>query len=418
MPSSPGQLLKLRDEFALTAANGFALLIQFVFQSVIVRMVAPGEFGLISSLLAIQGVLNIPIAIWQLAQARSLSSYSGSSKGFRRLALGQLWKIRHILLAGILIYLLIGPLMNVYIKETSWLVWLLVVTGCVCSVVESWGLACFQSRHAFLKLGLVSIGAAAARLGMIHLLLPGLSGVIAVLLSVLAGFMVPIVGIWIFFKMPGAEAQPSTPLLKLSILPASLSTIFTILWLNFDIIIARNRFEDTLVAGHYAVVAVLCKAVFWFASPISTVYLPRFVKAEIAGDGTARVLLTRAVALCAAICIGSIAGVWLLGDWLVRIFSGKTDVTMLAHWLKWAMVAKFPIVCVTPFLAYFVVRDSKRTLVVILALLLLVFLYAQTFATNVAALLSVLFGGGLVIFIACWIIAWDLGARKDLELDF
>lgn len=400
MPLSPRNLLKLKDEFALTVATGFALLIQFIFQSVVVRMVSPEEFGLISSLLAIQGVLNIPIAIWQLAQARSLSSFSGSGAEFRRFAYGQLWQIRHVVLIGVFLYLLLGPLVRVYVQETTFHVWLLVVLGCLLSVIESWGLACFQSLHKFIWLGAVSVGAALARLGAILLLIPQLHGVAAVLTAVLGGFLIPIVGILILLKgLHSGSIRSQTQFLELSFVPASLSTAFSVLWLNMDFIVARNRFSPVM-AGEYATVAVLCKAVFWFASPIATIYLPRFVKALSRGAGEAGALLRKSIFLAVGVGICALLVAWPLSQLLLTIFAGRRDVGDMADWLRLALVAKLPVVCTLPLLSYFVAKDSKRVLVLLLTILLLTILYAQAFASNVMVLLAITFIGGLVMIVA------------------
>ena len=418
MPLSPRNLLKLKDEFALTASTGFALLVQFIFQSVVVRRVSSEDFGLISSLLAIQGMLNIPIAIWQLAQARRLSSFYGSSSEFRGFAVRQLWSIRYSALAGLVLYLLVGPLVKVYINETSWNLWLLVVLGCFYSVVESWGLACFQSRQAFFWLGTVSVGAAVARLVSILLLLPHLANVAAVLVAVLGGFLIPIVGIFLYFRYSRKKSEgPETKTLDLSLIPASFATVFTIAWLNFDFMIARNRF-DPIMAGEYAAVAVLCKAVFWFASPIGTVYLPRFVKALAVGARETLTILRYATFLCLSVCVVALLVVWPISDWLVAIFAGKSAQPQMADWLRYTVFAKIPTVCVTPFLAYFVARDSKRILAVLLTFLGLTFLYAQAFSSNVHSLLMITFAGGMAMLLFCILAVRWVRDRKDLDFSW
>jgi O-antigen/teichoic acid export membrane protein len=418
MPLSPRNLLRLKDEFALTAATGLALIIQFVFQSVVVRMVSPEQFGLISSLLAIQGVLNIPIAIWQLAQARSLSSFSGSGREFRRFAFSQLWQIRHVAIAGILLYLLLGPLVRVYIQETTSHVWLLVVLGCLLSVIESWGLACFQSLHKFLWLGLVSVGAALARLGAILLLIPQLSGVAAVLTAVLGGFLVPIVAILILLKgLRGDSITGQAQFLELSFVPASLTTAFTVLWLNMDFIIARSRFSPVM-AGEYATVAVLCKAVFWFASPIATIYLPRFVKALNHSAGDAMSLLRKAVILSVVVGAFAMAVAWPLSHWLISIFAGRHENGEMADWLRLALAAKLPVVCTLPLLAYFVAKDSKRVLVLLLTILILTILYAQAFAEDVHMLLAITFLGGLMLIIVALVSTRLTASSHDIRFSW
>ncbi len=398
MPLSPRNLLKLKDELVLTLAMGLALVIQFVFQSVAARSLTADEYGQINSLLAIQGILNIPIAVWQLAQARSLSSYHGSAPGFRKFAVRQLWQIRHAVLIVFGLYLLLGPLIRVYVGGTSWHVWILVVLGCLLSVIESWGLACLQSRYAFLWLGLISIGAALVRLTSIMILLPHLDGAAAIMTAVLGGFMVPIVGIILFFRVAVSIPEKETAVLELSMVPASLSAVFAILWLNIDFIVARNRF-DPVMAGEYAAVAVLCKAVFWFANPIATIYLPRYVKALAEGPQKALQTLRRAVYLCLIISVAAILVGWTLSGWLLKLFAGERADAETVHWLRLAIVAKLPIICLTPLLTYFVAKDSKRVLVVLLSLLILMFLYAQTFAYDVQVLLAILFVSGMMMFI-------------------
>lgn len=396
MPLSPRNLLKLKDEFVLTSAIGLALLIQFIFQSAIVRLVSPEEFGHVNSLLAIQGILNIPIAIWQLAQARSLSSYSGTQLQFRNFAFQQLWKIRQVVLFGFLAYLLLGPLVGVYMKGTSGYVWVLVVLGCLLSVIESWGLACFQSRHAFVWLGLVSVGAALVRLISILILLPHMDSTTAVMIAVLGGFLLPIIGVALFFHYATVTFEKQMTFLELSFIPASLSTVFTILWMNIDFIVARNRF-DPIMAGQYAAIAVLCKAVFWFANPIATVYLPRFVKALAQGSHESLRMLRRAVFLCLLISALAVIAGWVLTPWLLALFGGRVATAEMVRWFRLAIVAKSPFVCLMPFLAYYVAKDSKRVLVILLMLLVMMFLYAQTFATNVIILLEITFVSGIVM---------------------
>jgi len=418
MPLSPRNLLNFKDEFALTAATGLALLIQFIFQSVIVRMVSAEEFGLISSLLAIQGVLNIPIAIWQLGQARSLSSFSGTTDQFRRFAINQLWQIRHIVLAGFVFYFLLGPLVRVYISETSNHIWVLVILGCLLSAIESWGLACFQSLHAFIWLGLVSVGAALARLVSILILIPHVDSVAAVLTAVLGGFLVPIAAIFIFLLRTRKPSPPQQiSFLKLSLLPASLSTSFTIMWLNLDFMIARSRFNP-IMAGEYATVAVLCKAVFWFATPIATVYLPRFVKTLSTTPESALPMLRRALSLCLAVAVPALIAGWILSGWLVKLFAGRNETNIMAEWLRFTMIAKLPIVCVTPFLAYFVAKDSKRVLVILLAILGMIFLYAQALARDVHSMLVIMFAGGLCILAVSGCAAAKMGRDNDISFDF
>jgi O-antigen/teichoic acid export membrane protein len=418
MPLSPRNLLKLRDEFALTAATAFALLIQFVFQSVVVRSISPQEFGLVSSLLAIQGILNIPIAIWQLAQARRLASFWGSTAQFRDFSVHQLFSIRFPVAIGLALYFLLGPLIKAYINETSWNIWVLVVLGCLFSVVESWGLACFQSRHAFGWLGTVSVGAAAARLLSIWILLPNMENVTAVLVSVLSGFLIPIVSIILYLRISQRMPEgPATETLELSLVPASLATVFTISWLNFDFMIARNRL-DAVMAGEYATVAVLCKAVFWFTSAIGTIYLPRFVKAQSMGIGAVRPMLRKALLICMAVCGAALLTVWPISGWLVQLFAGSSAQPQMDDWLRYMVAAKIPGVCVVPFLAYFVARDSKRILLIILSLLALTFLYAQTFSDHVHSLLWIIFSGGMAILLFCLLAVRLQGERKDLEINW
>jgi O-antigen/teichoic acid export membrane protein len=179
--------------------------------------------------------------------------------------------------------------------------------------------------------------------------------------------------------------------------------------------VVRNRL-DAVTAGEYATVAVLCKAVFWFASAIGTVYLPRFVQSQALGMEAMQGMLRRATFLCLMISAAALLAVWPLSGLLVSIFAGDSAQPQMNEWLRLMIFAKIPAVCVTPFLAFFIARDSKRALAVLLGLLCLTFLYAQAFSRSVAGLLLIVFTGGLAMLLTSLLSVRWIGDRTDLDL--
>jgi O-antigen/teichoic acid export membrane protein len=296
----------------------------------------PTDFGIAFAVLSLLLVIGLPANALMLVIARQTSR---DDAGGRRVGVMWLWH-RNLMLGGF-------ALAAVGIASSGWLgrLFNLPAIALVPAAISiPFGLALplllgyLQGRQRFASLSLLLVGQAAVRL-VAAVAFAAFLGAIGVVIGVaVATLLVYLLALGMVGR-PASDGSPG-PLESREafrslavILPSSLA--LAILF-GADVLLVKHFF-NTGDAGRYAAVAALGRAIFWGASGIALVLIPKAAMHESRGSNGSQLVLG-SMAFC---LVGSVVGLAILSlgsGFVLSVFAGPAYASA-GSYLPWYAIA-------------------------------------------------------------------------------
>jgi O-antigen/teichoic acid export membrane protein len=307
------------------------------FQVTISHRLRPEDYGAVFAVVTLIAVIGLPATAVSLVMARETSrdlASGGESSSATLLARGN----RALLIAGLTLacgIALASPFLSRFLDMPAGLL-IAAATGIPFALALPLLLGEFQGEQHFVTYAGLAVGQAAVKL-----VAAIAGGVIAGPLGIIAGmsmgtFFVYIVGIWLLrhrFSRSGRGPWLGRATAYLAIvLP---STLALSVLLSSDVLLVKHYFAPS-VAGEYAVVAAIGRAIFYGATGIATVLFPKMIFRGTRGESGSP--LVRFSLL--SVALGGLFGLGVLvfrSTWLITAFAGVAYVGG-ARYLLWYAV--------------------------------------------------------------------------------
>lgn len=295
---------------ALTLLN----LAGYVLAVVASRVLSPGDYGALTSLLGVLLVASVPALALQAVVARSVARRpAGEAAGPRERAL-----LGRCALVGALVTAVVAalaPLLASFLRvDVAGPLWL--AAGLLPLAVLSAVLGVLQGREHFGALaGTIVVQGVAKLVALVPLALGG--GPAGVLAGYSAGTaLAAVVGLVLLQVGPGRGDVEGLPAPR-ELLLAGGSLLALLALANLDLLLARNALPAD-ASGRYAVGSVLSKAAFWLPQTVAVVVLPRLTDAAGGRD-----VLRRSVLLVAGLGLLEVLGCLVLGGPVIALTFGE-----------------------------------------------------------------------------------------------
>ena len=300
------------------AAGGLGV----AFQSLVSHRLPPTDYGAVFAMVTLITLLALPAGAFTLLQARETSR--GRASGDQTASAALLWRgNRALLLAGLAlagIVVLLSPVLAQFLGvPIGHLV--AAAAGIPFSLAMPLLLGEFQGEQRFLAFAALSTGQAALKLAAAI----GL-GVVWGALGIIAG--ISLATAVIYLVAAGMLHRKLSTRLKLSwwrpaagylavVLP---STLALAALLSTDVLLVKHFFP-TRMAGEYAAVAALGRAIFWGATGVAAVLFPKMVFRGASGQSGSR-LVGISLVLVGLAGLAGLVVLLLASHWLLTIFAG------------------------------------------------------------------------------------------------
>ncbi len=321
--SSLGEGQLLRHNVVLSAGTVSAGLLGVLLQSMISHQLAPGDYGAAFTVITLLGVLGPAVSWVSLVMARTMSQALAEQKagaGAAMLRTGN----RRLLIAGGLLALLVvvtSPVIAVGLRVP---VQLLVLAAPGIPFIAALPLlaGALSGEQRFAQLALVFVANALFRLVASVSLAAvwGPAGVIAGMsLAGLLAYLLGLVFLRGLLKLPPASRTSERT--TQYVLVVAVSSFAQAILLTSDVVLAKHFFSGQ-VAGEYAVVAVLGRAVYWGATGVAAVLFPKVVFHEAQGK-SARQIIVASLALAAVGGLSVVLAFSFSATLIIRDFAGS-----------------------------------------------------------------------------------------------
>lgn len=310
------------------------------FQSLVSHRLRPDNYGAVFAVLSVVTLVALPATSFTLLMARQTSRDRASGQHAVSAAMLR-GANRSIMLAGsaVAALLVLGSPLLVQLFGIPLELLLAAAVGVPFAIGLPLLLGELQGEQRFLAFSIVSIGQAGLKLVGAMALGP-LWGSLGIVMGVsLASVVVYFIALRSVRRKLSIRSslpwwRPSAGYLAV-VLP---STLALGVLLSSDVLIVKHYFP-TRVAGEYAAVAALGRAIFWGASGVAAVLFPKMVFRVTTGRSAHR-LVTFSLLL---VGLGGLAGLALLSfaaRWLVNAFAGGSylEATIYLPWYAVGMV--------------------------------------------------------------------------------
>jgi O-antigen/teichoic acid export membrane protein len=292
------------------------------FQSLVSHRLAPADFGAVFAVVTLITLLALPASAFTLLQARETSR--GRAAGDQAASVALLMGCnRALILVGTTLALIVVLLSPVLVQFLGVPIGLLVAAaaGIPFSLAMPLLLGEFQGEQRFAAFAALSTGQAALKLvaaiglGMVW----GAFGIIAgISLATAAIYFIAFGTLHrkLSIRLKLSWWRPATAYLVV-VLP---STLALALLLSTDVLLVKHFFP-TRMAGEYAAVAALGRAIFWGATGVAAVLFPKIVFRGASGLSGSRLVGISLV----LVGVAGVAGLAVLGfasQWLLTVFAG------------------------------------------------------------------------------------------------
>ncbi len=272
------------------AAGGLGV----AFQSLVSHRLPPTDYGAVFAMVTLITLLALPAGAFTLLQARETSR--GRASGDQTASAALLWRgNRALLLAGLAlagIVVLLSPVLAQFLGvPIGHLV--AAAAGIPFSLAMPLLLGEFQGEQRFLAFAALSTGQAALKLAAAI----GL-GVVWGALGIIAG--ISLATAVIYLVAAGMLHRKSL--------------------LSTDVLLVKHFFP-TRMAGEYAAVAALGRAIFWGATGVAAVLFPKMVFRGASGQSGSR-LVGISLVLVGLAGLAGLVVLLLASHWLLTIFAG------------------------------------------------------------------------------------------------
>ena len=318
----------------------FAGVLGIAFQVLVSHQLRPAEFGGVFAVVTLISVVGIPANAFTLLMARETSrdrAQGQEASSSTLLRQGD----RALIVGGSalgLILALSSPLVAGFFNVRIELI-LAAAAGLPFALALPFLVGEFQGDQRFVALSLLLVGQAGLKL-VAATILGNLFGALGVIAGIsLGGVMVYLIArrllhrkLSIRVRLPWLRSAVSYLLV---ILP---STLAVAVLLSSDVLLVKHFFP-THIAGEYAAVAALGRAIFWGASGVAAVLFPKVVvrgSRDLSGfhliSGSLLLVIIGGVSVLILLSLGS--------TWLITAFAGRdyTDAAGLLGWYALGML--------------------------------------------------------------------------------
>jgi O-antigen/teichoic acid export membrane protein len=380
----------------------FAGLLGVAFQSLVSHRLHPADYGAVFAVVSLMTFVGLPASAFTLMMARQTSRDRASGQQGPSAALLRSGN-RVLVLAGVglaLILVVLSPLLAAFLVVPVKLL-LAAAAGMPFTLALPLLLGEFQGEQRFVAFSSLAVGQAALKLaGALALGAAwGPFGMIAGVSAASAAVYVAAV-LMLSSKLALATSSPwfrSAASYLMVVVP---STVALAILLSADVLLVKHYFP-TRVAGEFAAVAALGRAIFWGASAIAIVLFPKAVLQRAQGKGG--INLVGASLLLVA--LGGLVGLGILAltsRWLLLAFSGSAYVEV-AGYLPWYGVGMIMLGGAAVLIAAHQSQGKPGFLALLLPLTLLEPILLVAFHQNLAQVV-------VVVDVSMALIAGGLGA--------
>lgn len=277
-----------RESWLLFVAVTVANASNYAFHVAVSRLLGPGEYGQLGSVLAVLTVLSVPLAAVQTTVAKRWAEASSEPGGGG--AAKRDWTARFAAAArigiGLMVVLIVAsPALTAYLRLDSHITSVAVAVYLLPAILLAVSRGALQGDLRFRELAFVSlvpvlvrvvVGVLAVQLGA------GVPG--ATVVTVLGDAVGLAIALRLIGPLPGrglGTRQEVRPFLK-EVAPVAAALFAMWVLIEIDLVMARHYLssED---AGNYAAAGLLARAVLFIPGAVSVVALPRF--ADLRGRG-------------------------------------------------------------------------------------------------------------------------------------
>ncbi len=314
----------LQAGLLLTATNGLVGLLGYVYQVLMGRLLAPGDFALFSALLALVMVVGAPLNAMVMLVARRVAALNAVDRGQ---SVARLYWKTHAWLAGAALLFFGGleacmPWALESVKSTDavaiWLFGGSVLLGAL-GLINSGFL---QGLERFRWLGGMGVAGAVSKIaisvGLVVLCGGGARGALGGVL--LSAFVVWLAGAWglrrDIFPFRGTEPEEDERMHLRGVSSVVVASVAFAAMTQLDMVLV-NRYFDSGLAAQYAAASVLGKAVLYLPGGLVLALLPivaaRKARKQSSGSMLGQALLITFLLCGAAAVCYAVGGRWLVG---------------------------------------------------------------------------------------------------------
>ena len=307
----------------VAAGTVFAGLLGVAFQSLFSHRLQPADYGGVFVVVSLITFIGLPATAFTLAMARETSRDRASGQ---KLASATLLRNgnRTLVLAGLslaIVFAGLSPILAQFLVIPTSLL-LAAAAGIPFTFALPLLLGEFQGEQRFLAFSVLSVGQAALKL-LAALALGAAWGPFGIIAGISVAGAVVYVAALLMLK-DKLSIRTSRPWLRSAaayLTVALPSTLALAVLLSTDVLLVKHYFP-TRVAGEYAAVAALGRAIFWGASAIAIVLFPKVVFHRARGKSGSNLV---GISLL-LVAVGGLVGLGLLtfgSRWLLTAFAGN-----------------------------------------------------------------------------------------------
>ncbi len=310
------------------------------FQSLASHQLKPGDYGSVFAVVTLITLIGLPASGLTLLMARETSR--GQASGNDAPSANLLRRGNRALMGfGIVLAILIvlaSPILARFLDVPAALLAAAAV-GLPFAIALPLLLGEFQGQQRFTAYSLIMIGQAGVKL-IAAIALGIVFGPLGVIAGVsLATITIYVVALRLLRRKFGIRAnlswwRPTAGYLAI-VLPSTLSLAVL---LSADVLLVKHYFP-TPVAGQYAAVAALGRAIFWGASGVAAVLFPKVVMRATQGQSGVH-LVGASLSLVALGGLASLIILWLASRWILVAFAGAaySGVSVYLPWYGIGMI--------------------------------------------------------------------------------
>jgi O-antigen/teichoic acid export membrane protein len=274
---SQNQLFK--GSFILFIGTMIANFGSYLYHLLVGRMLGPSEYGIVSSLLSLTYLFNIPVTTLTMVVVKYTSSLY-KKKGIKLASNFYYWinqKLVPLSILGLSLLIAISPFLQVFLHLKKITPILIVIFYNFVGVFFNLNMSTLQGLLCFSFVSLMLVICAFLKVvlsvGFIYLGGKSTAAVFSILISVLIGFLLSFLLVKrLFGKNTHRKEVNKGEILKYAF-PVFLSIISLTSFYTIDIVLARH-FLSEREAGFYSALALLGKIVFFASSSVTAVMFP------------------------------------------------------------------------------------------------------------------------------------------------
>lgn len=385
-------------------------IINYVFNLIMGRILSVSDYGLLISLIALVSLLTLFQGSLTTLFAKFAAKYAvhkdyGSEIGFIKFSSKIILFIAIGFLIGLIV--LMYPISG-FLHVSNYFLMVLVFLTVFVSILGSLPSGILQGHLKFRYLSGISVLGAVIKLAIGILLVMGGLGVIGGIVGVLAFFVIPYIvsSLYVFYYTKKHAAEKKSVHIdfisefKKASGPFLIASIAITILQASDVIFARHFFSNVM-AGQYAALSLMGKAIFYITSPIYFVFFPLIAhKAEKKEDTTGTLFLASVIIFA---CSGLFTAIYFIYPQIIlNIFFPSAGYSVLRAYLGfyslYILIFSICYLLFNYFLSVGETRIYKITVSVALIYIISLILFHKTIADFIMVLT---FSSLLLLFLLC-----------------